>query len=65
MAGCLRRRAAGKIAREAHARYGLPLMLAETNNHAHRAVDWLAETWNDTLALLDEGLPSGASAGTA
>ena len=32
-------------------------MLAETNNHADRAVDWLAETWNDTLALRDEGLP--------
>ena len=51
------RRGFGEIAREAHARYGLPLMLAETNNHADRAVDWLAETWNDTIALRDDGLP--------
>ncbi len=32
-------------------------MLAETNNHDERAVDWLAETWNDTLEMRDDGLP--------
>ncbi len=51
------RRGFGSIARDVHARYGLPLMLAETNNYADRAVDWLAETWNDTIAMRDDGLP--------
>ena len=30
-------------------------MLAETNNYADRAVDWLAETWNDSVAMRDDG----------
>jgi hypothetical protein len=51
------RRGFGAIARDVHARYGLPMMLAETNNHHERAVDWLAETWNDTVELRDAGLP--------
>ena len=51
------RRGFGAIAREVHARYGLPIMLAETNNHHERAVDWLAETWNDTVEMRDDGLP--------
>jgi beta-glucosidase/6-phospho-beta-glucosidase/beta-galactosidase len=51
------RRGFGAIAREVYARYGLPLMLAETNNYTERAVDWLAEIWNDTIALRDDGLP--------
>ena len=33
------------------------MMLAETNNHQERAVDWLAETWNDTIEMRDAGLP--------
>jgi beta-glucosidase/6-phospho-beta-glucosidase/beta-galactosidase len=51
------RRGFAAIAREVHARYGLPMMLAETNNHEARAVDWLAETWNDTVEMRDAGLP--------
>ena len=51
------RRGFAAIAREVHARYGLPMMLAETNNHEERAVDWLAETWNDTVGMRDAGLP--------
>jgi beta-glucosidase/6-phospho-beta-glucosidase/beta-galactosidase len=51
------RRGFGAIAREVHARYGLPLMLAETNNYSDRAVAWLAETWNDSVAMRDDGLP--------
>ena len=51
------RRGFGSIARDVHSRYGLPLMLAETNNYADRAVDWLAETWNDTIEMRDDGLP--------
>jgi beta-glucosidase/6-phospho-beta-glucosidase/beta-galactosidase len=51
------RRGFGVIAREVHSRYGLPIMLAETNNTTERAVDWLAEVWNDTIALRDDGLP--------
>ena len=51
------RRGFAAIAREVHARYGLPMMLAETNNHDERAVDWLAETWNDTVEMRDAGLP--------
>lgn len=51
------RRGFGAIAREYHARYDLPMMLAETNNHTERAVDWLAETWNDTIEMRKDGLP--------
>ncbi len=47
----------GDIARRFHERYGLPVMLAETNTTSERAVDWLADTWNDTVDLLDAGLP--------
>jgi hypothetical protein len=47
----------GSLAREFHARLGLPFMLAETNHDAGGAVAWLAAVWNDALALRDEGLP--------
>jgi beta-glucosidase len=47
----------GVLAREVHARYGLPVMLAETNNASDRAVDWLTEVWNDSVELAEEGLP--------
>lgn len=45
------------LARELHARLGLPFMLAETNHDSDGAVPWLAAVWNDALALRDEGLP--------
>ncbi|MFL5674165.1 MAG: family 1 glycosylhydrolase [Chloroflexota bacterium] len=51
------RRGFASLARDVYARYGMPLMLAETNNHDERAVDWLAETWNDTIEMRDAGLP--------
>lgn len=46
----------GVLAREVHARYGLPVMLAETNNASDRAVEWLTEVWNDSIELAEEGL---------
>lgn len=52
------RRGLGALAREVHDRYGLPFMLAETNNVTERAVPWLTETWNDILELRAEGLPA-------
>jgi beta-glucosidase/6-phospho-beta-glucosidase/beta-galactosidase len=51
------RRGFAAVAREHHDHLGLPFMLAETNAWADVAPAWLAATWNDTLALLDEGLP--------
>jgi len=51
------RRGFASLARDVYARYGMPLMLAETNNDDERAVDWLAETWNDTIEMRDAGLP--------
>jgi beta-glucosidase len=47
----------GALARAYHDRYGLPIMLAETNTDADRAVDWLTEVWNDTVELVAEGRP--------
>jgi beta-glucosidase len=45
------------IARAYHARYGLPIMLAETNTVAEEATTWLREVWNDAVSLQDEGIP--------
>jgi beta-glucosidase len=47
----------GALARGYHDRYGLPIMLAETNNSTERAVQWLTEVWNDTVELVAEGRP--------
>lgn len=52
-----RRRGFAAIARRFHERYGVPLMLAETNTTSELAPDWLRETWNDTVALVDAGIP--------
>jgi hypothetical protein len=52
-----RRRGYYALARESHARYGLPFMLSETNIAGRRAPSWLAEVWNDALALRAEGAP--------
>ena len=51
------RRGFAAVARAHHDHLGLPFMLAETNASGDRAPGWLAATWNDTLALFDEGLP--------
>jgi beta-glucosidase len=45
------------VAREYHARLGLPFFLAETNRDSARADEWLGAVWNDALALRAEGLP--------
>jgi beta-glucosidase len=45
------------LAREFHARLGLPFFLAETNRDSDVAVAWLASVWNDCLVLRAEGLP--------
>ncbi len=53
----VRRRGYAALAREYHARYGLPFMLTETNIAGAVAPRWLAETWNDALRLRAEGAP--------
>ncbi|HET7028069.1 MAG TPA: hypothetical protein VFI28_10310 [Candidatus Limnocylindrales bacterium] len=45
------------VARDYHARLGLPFFLAETNRESGHAVEWLGAVWNDVLALRAEGLP--------
>lgn len=45
------------LARQYFDRYDLPFMLTETNTDARTAVNWLAEIWNDALALKAAGLP--------
>jgi beta-glucosidase len=45
------------IARAFHERYGVPVMLAETNMTTDEAANWLTETWNDTVELLESGIP--------
>ena len=52
-----RRRGYLALAREHFARFGLPFMLSETNIAGAMAPGWLAETWNDALALRAEGAP--------
>ncbi|CAN5521578.1 family 1 glycosylhydrolase [soil metagenome] len=51
------RRGYAALAREYHDHYGLPFMLSETNIAGNFAPGWLAEVWNDALALRAEGLP--------
>jgi len=45
------------MARQWLDRYGLPVMLAETNMVSERAVAWLDRCWDDILALRAEGEP--------
>jgi beta-glucosidase len=45
------------LARGYHERYGRPMWLAETNQHDPKAVEWLAEEWAESLALLESGIP--------
>lgn len=52
-----RRRGFARLAREYHDRLGLPFMLAETNISGPMTGRWLAEVWDDALALRDEGRP--------
>jgi beta-glucosidase/6-phospho-beta-glucosidase/beta-galactosidase len=47
----------GSIARQFHERYGVPVMLAETNTRSDLAVAWLTDVWNDTVALAESGVP--------
>jgi beta-glucosidase/6-phospho-beta-glucosidase/beta-galactosidase len=53
-----RRRGYLALAREYHARYGMPFMLSETNIAGQLAMNWLAETWADALEMRAEGLPT-------
>ena len=52
-----RRSGFARLARQYHAHLGLPFMLTETNIEGPTVARWLAETWDDTLVLRDEGLP--------
>jgi len=45
------------IGRAFHERYGVPVMLAETNAPTDDAPAWLAETWNGTVELAASGVP--------
>jgi beta-glucosidase/6-phospho-beta-glucosidase/beta-galactosidase len=45
------------IARAYNERYGVPVMLAETNTVSELATGWLRETWNDSVELLESGIP--------
>jgi beta-glucosidase/6-phospho-beta-glucosidase/beta-galactosidase len=47
----------GALARTFHARYGRPVMLAETNRVSDLATDWLRETWNDLVEAERSGVP--------
>ncbi|CAN5860846.1 family 1 glycosylhydrolase [soil metagenome] len=51
------RRGYRALAVASYARYGLPFMLSETNTAGRMAPTWLAEVWNDALALRQDGLP--------
>jgi beta-glucosidase/6-phospho-beta-glucosidase/beta-galactosidase len=51
------RRGFGAIARRFHERYAVPVMLAETNTTTDDAPDWLRDTWNETVALAESGVP--------
>lgn len=51
------RRGFAAVAREYQERYGLPIMLAETNTTDDRSVAWFTELWNDAVRLFDDGLP--------
>lgn len=45
------------LATRYYERYGLPMMLAETNNVAERASEWLDKLWADALRLRSDGIP--------
>lgn len=45
------------LAREYHARLGMPFLLATTAHEAAGATDWLAWAWDDALTLREQGLP--------
>jgi len=47
----------GSIATAFHGRYGVPVMLAETNATAEDAPAWLAETWNGAASLAATSVP--------
>ena len=51
------RRGFKALALDFYDRYGMPLMLTETNMEGDDAPEWLAEVWNDTIDLKDQGLP--------
>lgn len=51
------RRGFDHVARTFHERYGVPVMLAETNHSTELAVAWLTDVWNETVALADSGVP--------
>jgi beta-glucosidase/6-phospho-beta-glucosidase/beta-galactosidase len=51
------RRGFAAIGQRYHARYGRPIMLAETNTSAERAIGWLEDTWNETVELAESGVP--------
>jgi beta-glucosidase/6-phospho-beta-glucosidase/beta-galactosidase len=52
-----RRLGLGRVAREYHARYRMPLFVAETSRVASRADEWLAEQWSASMRLAAEGVP--------
>ena len=52
-----RRDGFARLARGYHERFGLPFMLSETNIEGPMTHRWLAEVWDDALALRDEGFP--------
>jgi len=51
------RRGFAAVAREYQKRYGLPIMLAETNTTDDKALAWFADLWNDTVRMFDDGVP--------
>jgi beta-glucosidase/6-phospho-beta-glucosidase/beta-galactosidase len=51
------RRGFKALALDFYDRYRMPLMLTETNMEGADAPEWLAEVWNDTIDLKDQGLP--------
>lgn len=52
-----RRLGFARLARQYHAHLQMPFMLSETNVEGPTVQRWLAETWDDALALRGDGLP--------
>jgi hypothetical protein len=52
-----RRRGFARLARDYHDRLRLPYLLSETNIEGPLTARWLAEVWDDVLALKDEDQP--------
>jgi beta-glucosidase/6-phospho-beta-glucosidase/beta-galactosidase len=52
-----RRAGLGALAREYHRRYGIPLLVSETNRVDMLAVEWLDEQWRETQLLQRAGVP--------